>query len=141
MKVTPWRYLVSGMTLGVISLASLAVAEGLQITPGLWEITTNNGRGGPPEVEQSCMTEPVFDPVGMMGEAEGCEVSNEKIQGNSVDYDIACVDNAAGGKAEGHFSFTVHGEQGEGQIDVTMSVGDQSMNLQYTMDAKRVGDC
>ena len=135
------RHLVLGTLLGSLASTSLAVAEGLPITPGLWEITTSNGISGAPEVEQSCMTEPVFDPVGMMGEAEGCEVSNETIQGNSVDYDIACIDNAAGGKAEGHFSFTVDGDQGNGQVDLTMSIGDQSMNLQYKMDAKRIGDC
>ncbi|MGI9492061.1 MAG: DUF3617 domain-containing protein, partial [Geminicoccaceae bacterium] len=120
---------------------STAFAEGLPITPGLWEIKTQNSMLDSEEVQQSCMKDAVFDPLSMMGEEEGCEIKNEVITGNSVDYDVACVDDQQAGKAEGHFSFTIDGDQGSGKIDLTMTVGDQSMNMQISMDARRIGDC
>ncbi len=141
MNIAYSKGLIAGLALGASLFASSVHAEGLPITPGLWEITTHNSMLGSQEVEQSCMTETVFDPVSMMGEEAGCEVTNERVQGNSVDYDIICVDDAAAGKAEGHFAFTIDGDRGDGKIDLTMTVGDQSMSMQYSMDAKRIGDC
>ncbi len=141
MNVANPRGLITGLAFGATLFASSAHAEGLPITPGLWEITTQNSTLGSREVEQSCMTEAVFDPVSMMGDEAGCEVANERVQGNSVDYDIVCVDDTAAGKAEGHFAFTIDGDRGDGQVDLTMTVGDQSMTMQYSMDAKRIGDC
>ncbi|MGI9452180.1 MAG: DUF3617 domain-containing protein [Geminicoccaceae bacterium] len=127
--------------LGGIVLGSTAFAEGLPITPGLWEIKTQNSMLGSEEVQKSCMKDAVFDPLSMMGKEEGCEIANEVITGNSVDYDVTCIDDQQAGKAEGHLSFTINGDQGYGKVDLTMSVGDQSMNMQFNMDAKRIGDC
>lgn len=141
MKVSAFGCLTIGLVLGAMSFGSKAFAEGLPITPGLWEIKTQNPVLGNERVEQSCMTEPVFDPVSMMGDQQGCDVLNERIAGNSVDYDVACIDDQAAGKAEGHFSFTIDGDRGNGQVDLTMHVGGQSMNMQFSMDAKRIGDC
>lgn len=141
MKIATIGCFTASMLLGSLTLTSAVLAEGLPITPGLWEIKTQNSTLGQEEVEQSCLQESVFDPVSMMGEEEGCDVLNEQIAGNTVDYDIACIDDEARGKAEGHFSFTIEGEQGTGQVDLTMSMGDQSMSMQYNVDAKRIGDC
>lgn len=141
MKASSPGCLAAGIVLGLVPFASSGNAEGLPITPGLWEITTKNPMMDGQDVEQSCMKEAVFDPVSMMGDEEGCDVFNEKIQGNTVDYDITCVNDKEKGKAEGHFSFTIDGDHGDGQVDLKMSFGDQSMNMQYTVDAKRVGDC
>lgn len=141
MSATFPRFFHAGLMLGAMTLGFPAFAEGLPITPGLWEIKTQNSMLGSEEVEQSCMKEDVFDPLSMMGEEEGCGITNEVVAGNSVDYDVACVDDQQAGKAEGHFSFTIDGDRGNGQIDLTMTVGDQSMNMQISMDAKRIGDC
>ncbi len=141
MSATFLRCLKASLILGGVVLGSTAFAEGLPITPGLWEIKTQNSMLGSEEVEQSCMKETVFDPMSMMGEEEGCEIMNEVISGNSVDYDIACVDDQQLGKAEGHFSFTIDGDRGNGEIDLTMTIGEESMNMQFNMDAKRIGDC
>ena len=133
--------LTLSMALGSLALTSPVKADGLPITPGLWEIRATNSLMGQENVQQNCMTDDVFDPVSMMGEERGCDVMNEQISGNTVDYDIACIDDQSRGKAEGHFSFTIDGDQGTGQVDLKMSVGDQSMSMTYNMDAKRIGDC
>ena len=136
------RGLMAGsLGLGSLMFGSVAFAEGVPITPGLWEITTHNSMLGTQEVQQSCMKQDVFDPLSLMGEEEGCDILNEVVSGNSVNYDVVCVDDQEAGKAEGHFAFTIDGDKGNGQVDMTMTVGDQSFNMKFSMDAERLGDC
>ncbi|MEM8951531.1 MAG: DUF3617 family protein [Pseudomonadota bacterium] len=124
-----------------LTLSSTAFAGGVPITPGLWEIKTQNSLLGTEEIDQQCMRETVFDPAAILGEEEGCELTNEVVSGNTVDYDLACVDEEQRGSAIGHFSFTIDGDQGSGNVDMTFNIGEESMNMQYTMAAARVGDC
>lgn len=81
MKTTFGRPSVLAPTMMVLTLSSTAFAEGVPITPGLWEIKTHNSMLGTDEVEQQCMRESVFDPVAVLGDEEGCEISNETITG------------------------------------------------------------
>ncbi len=141
MKNLSTGYLVAGFMLAAAASTTPVDGETLPITPGLWKVTTNGSMMPAPQVEQSCMKEPVFDPVRMMGEEDGCDVFNETRTGNTVGYDVACMNEEAGGKAEGHFSFTIEGDQGSGQVDLTMTVGEQSMDMQYTLAIQRIGDC
>jgi hypothetical protein len=117
------------------------MAEGLPITPGLWEMTTQNPMTGADVVRQECMTEAVFDPSDMMGEERGCDISNQAVNGNTVDYDLACKDPSGQGAMQGHFSFTVDGDQGNGNVDMSLEFNGQTMNVSHTVSAKRVGDC
>jgi hypothetical protein len=138
-RANAWM-LGAGLALGILPPVSLALAEGLPITPGLWEIRTDNPMIGGEQVERHCMKDAIFDPVGLMGDKQGCEVMNETMTSNSIDYDLAC-NGEKPGQAEGHFSFTIDGDRGNGKVDLNMIFGDQSMTMQYTMDATRVGDC
>ncbi|MGI9500172.1 MAG: DUF3617 domain-containing protein [Geminicoccaceae bacterium] len=141
MKTRICRPPVLAPAMVVMALSSTAIAEGVPITPGLWEIKTHNSMLGTEEVEQKCMREETFDPSKILGQEEGCEINNEVISGNTVDYDLACVDAQAGGSATGHFSFTIDGDQGNGNVDMTFNVGSESMTMQYSMAAARLGDC
>ena len=121
--------------------APVAFAEGLPITPGLWEMTSQNPMTGTDVVRQECMVDAVFDPSAMMGEERGCTVSDEVVSGNTVDYDLTCTDPNMQGSFNGHFSFTIEGDQGNGNVDMKFDVGGQTMNMSYDVAAKRVGDC
>ncbi|MEM7041631.1 MAG: DUF3617 family protein [Pseudomonadota bacterium] len=127
--------------LAVIAMSVPAFADGVPITPGLWEIKTHNSLLGTEEVERQCMRKAVFDPASILGEEEACQVSNEIVSGNTVEYDLACADEEQRGSAAGHFSFTIDGDQGSGNVDLTLDVGGESMSMQYTLAAARVGDC
>ncbi|MGI9486693.1 MAG: DUF3617 domain-containing protein [Geminicoccaceae bacterium] len=141
MKVTICRVSALTPALAALTFSSAVFAAGVPITPGLWEITTQNSMLGTEEVNQQCMQEAVFDPTAILGDEEGCELSNETISGNTIDYDLACVDEGQQGSATGHFSFTIDGDQGNGNVDITFKVGGETMNMQYSMAAARVGDC
>ncbi len=141
MKMTIGRLMGLAPALAALSLSSTAMAAGVPITPGLWEIKTQNSMLGTEEVNQQCMQDAVFDPAAILGDEEGCELSNETVSGNSIDYDLACVDEGQQGSATGHFSFTIDGDQGNGNVDMTFNVGGETMNMQYSMAATRIGDC
>lgn len=125
----------------MVSAPVMAAAEGLPITPGLWEVKTANPMFGTEEVEQHCMQEAVFDPAAMFGDQEGCEISNKAIAGNRMNYDLTCADGQQPGSATGHFSFTIDGDQGSGNVEMVLDINGQTMNMNYSMAASRVGDC
>ncbi|MGI9421024.1 MAG: DUF3617 domain-containing protein [Geminicoccaceae bacterium] len=127
--------------MAILAFSSTAFAGGVPITPGLWEIKTHNSMLGTEEVDQQCMRETVFDPVAILGQEDGCEISNETVKGNTVGYDLACIDEQQRGSATGHFSFTIDGDQGNGNVDMTFNIAGETMNMQYTMAAARLGDC
>lgn len=141
MTMTTCRLAVLAPALAALTLSSTVFAAGVPITPGLWEIKTKNSMLGTEEVNQQCMQEAEFDPTAILGDEEGCELSNENVSGNTVDYDLACVDEGQQGSATGHFSFTIDGNQGNGNVDMTFNVGGETMNMQYSMAAARLGDC
>jgi hypothetical protein len=136
------RFLPSVATAFTLLAGGPAVlAEGLPITPGLWEVTSQNPMTGTNEVTQECMTEAVFDPQDMMGDTDGCTVSGETISGNTIDYDMTCSDPNMPGAMKGHFSFTIDGDQGSGTVDMSMEMNGQTMSMSSSMTAQRIGDC
>ncbi|MDH3662186.1 MAG: DUF3617 domain-containing protein [Alphaproteobacteria bacterium] len=125
----------------LLATMSITLAEGLPITPGLWEMTTQNPMTGTDVVRQECMTEAVFDPSHMIGKERGCDVSNQAVSGNTVDYDMTCQDPSGQGAMQAHFSFTIDGDQGNGNVDMSFDMGGQTMKMNHKVSAKRVGDC
>ena len=121
--------------------AAPAAAEGLPITPGLWEITSKNSMTGREHVGQECMADAVFDPSAMAKDADGCSLDNETVSGNTISYDMNCTDGINEGEVTGHFSFTIDGDQGSGRTDMTFKVNGQTMSMSQEMSARRIGDC
>ncbi|MEZ5930353.1 MAG: DUF3617 family protein [Alphaproteobacteria bacterium] len=141
MTSTPALTLPAALAAALLAAASTAAAEGLPITPGLWEMTSKNPMTGQDHVRQECMTEAVFDPSEMMGEERGCSVSDETVSGNTVDYDMTCSDPNMPGSFNGHFTFTIDGDQGSGNVDMTFDMNGQTMTMSQQVSARRVGDC
>ncbi len=141
MTITIFRLPALAVSLAALACSTTTFAAGMPITPGLWEIKTQNSMLGTEEVDQQCMQQAVFDPAAILGDEEGCELSNEQVSGNSIAYDLACVDEQQRGSATGQFSFTIDGDQGSGNVDMTFDVGGETMTMQYTMAAARIGDC
>ena len=141
MKIVTCRLSAIAPAMVVITLSSVATADGLPITPGLWEFTTQNPILGTNEVEQECVRDDSFDAASMFDDSEGCEISNETIGDKTIEYDMTCADPGTGGSVRGHFSFTIDGDHGSGNADMTMDMGGQTMSMSMAMTAKRVGDC
>ena len=131
----------AAVALSLGATAPIVSAEGLPITPGLWEMTTQNPMTGRDHVRQECMTDAVFDPHKMMEAEQDCVIGSQSVSGNTLDYDMTCADPSGQGTMKGHFSFTVEGDQGHGNADMKVEFNGQAMNMNYSMTAARVGDC
>jgi hypothetical protein len=68
---------------------------------------------------------------------QNIEISNFKIDGNTVSYDI--ISSTQGGKMIGHSTITYEGDKMKGFMSALIQPGD--MEITYNMTGKRIGDC
>lgn len=136
--------LVGAAVLGQLLIAAPSVAEGLSITPGLWQITsTTTGTMGAPrtEVEEQCMQEETFDPIAeLQDDGQTCTVLNQNLSGNTLTFELTCA-GAGGPAATGSGRYTINGNSGDGEMAYSMSFGGQTVTMQNSWTAKRLGDC
>lgn len=119
-----------------------AIADSLPINPGLWEstVTSNNSfTGNATHTTQECVTISEFDPKTMAQDAEGCEVVESDVNGNTLTFTMNC--NIQGGEAVINGRYQSNGDTGSGAMNMGISFGDQVMSMESSMTSKRLGDC
>jgi hypothetical protein len=111
---------------------------------GLWEITTEVKMEGmpfqmPPSTHTQCITQEDLVPdTGQAEQAEQkCEVTNLKVEGNTVTYDLICA--ADDHKMTSHSSITYEKDRMQGSMTATMEPN--NMTMSYTLTGRRIGDC
>lgn len=126
-------------------LAPLAAhAASLAINPGMWEttMTRTNPMTGTPATETSteCVTEQSFDPREMMQDAQGCQLTEESLAGDTLTFAMACtVDGAGSADIKGRFQ--TDGQTGNGAMNMSMNMGGMTMSMDMNWTARRLGDC
>jgi hypothetical protein len=136
------KKILLALSLSSILISSSAYSEGLKITPGMWETTmvsTNSMTGTTTQTTSNCMADEEFDPKTMVEEAEGCEITDKNLDGNTLTFTMAC--NMQGADAIMKGVYSVNGDQGEGSMNMEMSFGGQTMTMENAFTAKRIGDC
>ena len=127
-------------------LASIALALP---APGHYEITTSThfSDGLMPDTTvttQNCLTQEDLDkdPASVFAdlpEGKSCQVADFVMEDGVIRMQILCA------APDGDMTMTVNGsyesETYEMTSDVLVSVGDQSVMMQSTIDGRRVGDC
>jgi len=70
-----------------------------------------------------------------------CEVKNQKITGNTVTWQVVCVDKD--GKSEGDGAITYAGNSYDGAIKMKITTKDspKPMRMNIKMNGKRIGNC
>lgn len=104
----------------------------------------HNAMLGTENVERRCMREPEFDPavaLSALGPQQGCSISNEVITGNMMEYDVICKNDQMPEAVTGHFSVTIDGDQGSGNVDMSLGGLGNLMSMRMTLAAARIGDC
>lgn len=137
----------SRITAIAASLLLLPLASGaaeLPINPGEWEITmtrTNPMTGEPTtETNVECVKEESFNPSSMMQDAEGCELLEDEVSGDTLTYRMEC-NMEQGMKATVDGEFQTDGETGSGNMDMNMNMGEMQMSMKMEWTSKRLGDC
>ncbi len=119
-------------------------AEGLPITPGMWETTTvseNSVSGNRTDTQKNCIKESELDPSSQMQgmPKEHCDV-NTKIDGNTMTYEMVCAP-PQGVKVNFNGSVTVDGDSMQGSMQMQGSMAGQAMTMTAKTSGKRLGEC
>ncbi len=141
------RSTIAALTLAIAPLLAqplTAAAASLELNPGLWETTmtrTNPMTGTPvTETTTECMKEKSFDPREMMQGAQGCNLVDENLSGDTLTFNMTCnMEGGAAGEIRGRFQ--TDGQTGSGEMVMNMSMGQVTMSMDMNWTAKRLGDC
>lgn len=135
---------ISALSLLMVIGHAAAWAEGLPITPGMWETTTTTESslmGTRTDTRKNCIKESELDPrTQMQGmPKDQCEVDT-KVSGNTMKYDMVCA-QAQGVKMTFNGSMTVDGDSMQGTMQMDGDMGGQKMTMSVKSNGKRLGDC
>jgi hypothetical protein len=126
------------------AVACQAEKPKVDMEEGLWEITTEVKMEGmpfqmPPVTHTQCITQEDLVPdAGQAEQAEQkCEVTNLKVKGNTVTYDLICTGDDQ--KMTSHSSITYEKDRMQGSMTATMEPN--NMTMSYTLTGRRIGDC
>jgi len=135
----------SSLIIIVLNLIPAALlAEGLQIKPGMWEITAtseNSMMGARTHTIQKCMTDSEFDPSTQMQgmDKDQCQTTT-KVSGNKMDYTMECS-SPDSGDFSGQGTFTSNGDTMESIMNIQGSAEGQTITMKVSSIGKRIGDC
>jgi hypothetical protein len=121
-------------------------AGAIEVKPGKWavnsETMTPMSTQPVSQYMEECVDE-TFDPVAEMvdqGAAQQCTLTNIQDSGNQLDADLQC--NMPGlGVVQGDMSFVVHDSSGTGQLDLSMNLGGQLLQMSTKWSGEYLGAC
>ena len=125
-------------------LPTMAVsAAEIELNPGLWESTmtrTHPITGEPTsETTTECVKDKKFDPAAMMEGAEGCNLIDDNLDGDTLTYRMEC--NMQGSQSTIDGRFQTDGQTGKGEMDISINASGMQMNMKMNWVSKRVGEC
>ena len=134
----------AGVFLAVLGMVftGAGFAASLMIKPGMWEttMTTSSSMTGTTTRSISeCRAEEKFDPTSMVENAKGCELVENELSGNTLTYTMNC--DVDGGQGIMRGMYEIDGDQGHGRMDMEFSFGGQTMVIENSFTARRLGDC
>ncbi len=130
-----------------LALPMVALAETPNVTPGEWEFVSVTSMSGDmqipdqTETERQCITQEELEGAefGFIEEEEGCELLNQEMSADGLEYSMVC--RAEGGEATIDGEMRFMGEKIEGTVDIfTQSpMGELTMNT--VIEGERIGNC
>ncbi len=140
------KYSTVNIIIGVwaLSAAVHGQSDGVNITPGLWEIKSTSQV---PSMSQAigdtvtrCIQEESIDPTKLLSDSQVCTVSAKKVTGNSMSWNMDCAMQGML-KANGRGEFTSMGDTAKGLTEMTANMNEQVLNIKATWIGRRVGEC
>jgi len=125
-----------------MTAAAINAAE-IELNPGLWETTmtrTNPMTGQPAtETNTECVKDKIFNPADMMQGAEGCDLVDDNLDGDTLTYRMKC--NMQGNQSIIDGRFQTDGQSGKGNMDISINAGVMQINMNMNWTSKRIGEC
>ena len=115
----------------------------VNMVPGLWELNSvvemkNMPIAMPPATFTQCLSAEDLVPQSDYSGPGGCEISNLKIEGDTVSYDLKC--SSGGNETFSKGKITYSGTTMEGTITMEVT-GQANMQMTTKLSGKRIGDC
>jgi hypothetical protein len=130
---------------GVSLLPGSLLAKGVEVEPGLWEMTMTMQMPMMPtpqlRTSTECIEETELDPkTFQMEEDSPCKVGDVAVEGDTLSWAVDCPSEM--GSMTGKWSVTSSGDsmRGEGSMSGDMG-GGQKMVITMSWEGNRVGDC
>lgn len=134
------------LTLLVAAVAASPVyAEGLQVEPGLWEMTSTVNMPMLPQPQVNTVSECINKSEISMDELSGddlqgdCSFETVELEGNSIQWVVDC--QVEGGSSRGEWVVTSYGESLVGEGGMTMNISGQEMTMDMSWSGQRIGPC
>ena len=126
--------LISG--LAAMSLSITAIAEGVAMNPGQWEMTSTMTMSMMPQphvtTTKECVKESELNPEDFnMDENNPCNISDRNIDGDTASWSINCP-TQGGGVMEGKWEFTSTGDSISGSGTMSMDMAGQAMDFEMS---------
>jgi len=131
--------------LTAIFLVGTANADGIDVEPGQWEMTSTMTMSMMPQPQvttvMECIEEDTLNPEDFnMDEENPCSISEASTKGNTTRWSINCPVEG-GAVMEGQWEVTSTGDSLTGKGDMTTEIAGQKMGFGMSWEGKRVGDC
>jgi hypothetical protein len=130
------------LTMGMLVLARPALAEGMRIEPGKWELrSTNQQATGETrsDVRTMCFENAEMTPQVFMKDTSDCTTSDTKSDESSMSWKMTCA--STGGSMSADASFTSGGSTMQGVMKMRIDVAGQQLTFDRLWEGKRVGMC
>ena len=119
-------------------------AEGVQMTPGMWEMTMTINMSMMPEpqtkTQMECIEEEEFTPQDFNNAQKSpCELSDIEVDGNTMSWGVSCP--GPSGSMTGNWVFTSDGDTVEGTGEMKANMGGKPVEMNMDWTGKHVGDC
>lgn len=124
-----------------VASANFALAEGMQVNPGLWETKSQviSPGGTHDNVSQDCIKDSEFSPETMMDNNSGCSVTDSNSDAKSMQWNIQCENQGVAMTGSGHASST--GDTISGGMDINANFNGQEVTMKTTWQGTRLGEC
>ena len=132
-------------SLAAILFVGTANADGIDIEPGQWEMTSTMSMSMMPQPQvttvMECIEEDTLNPEDFnMDEENPCSISEVDTEGNTTRWSINCpVEDGA--VMEGQWEVTSNGDTLTGKGEMTAEIAGQEMGFNMNWEGKRIGDC
>jgi hypothetical protein len=131
--------------LATLLISTTGAAEGVSITPGMWEMTSTMTMTMMPQPQSKtfskCIEKDEISPDSFnMDPDSPCQFSDVSIEGNAARWSISCPTDG-GSVMEGQWEFTSNGDSINGSGSMSTEYSGQKMGFDMTWVGKRIGDC
>ena len=139
-----WWKRIFGVLLATAPLTTEpALAAGLNVEPGLWEVSWSmpNPLGGEPyrQTQRTCVRESTITTDRVNRELSACRVGNAVFEGSLVRWKMRC--DTPAGPMTGTGKARSNGTTVLGAVDMSLALGALEIPTTGSFKGKRIGEC